>query len=97
MPKKKSLWSSKTGIIASIFLLVGLIGAVFEFISHYLSQFEVAFQLNESISMVGALLNVAVMLYVIIIIIYSIVGIPKSLWIVLTFQCLLFVRELLST
>ena len=87
---KMRLWSTAPGIIALLFYLVAIAGAVLEFIDFYLPVVFATYQADTTqfIWLIMFILNIAVAGFALIAIIISIFGSPKALWIIFAFLSL---------
>ncbi|MHA1200300.1 MAG: hypothetical protein ACTSQF_13320 [Candidatus Heimdallarchaeaceae archaeon] len=87
---KMRLWSSAPGIIALVFFLAAIAGAVLEFVNFYLPEVYATYQADTTqfIWLIGFILNIAVAGFALIAIIISIFGAPKALWIIFAFLSL---------
>ncbi len=90
MPTKARIWSSAAGFSALIFYLIGVAGAVLQFIQVYLPGFQqyMATPQDNLIYLIAFIVNIAVAFFAVLAIFISIFGIPKYLWLVLTFLSL---------
>ena len=84
------LWSTAPGLIALLFYVAAIVGAVLEFIDLYLPVALPAYQSDPSaiINLIGFILNIAVAGFAVIAIIISIFGVPKALWVIFAFLSL---------
>ncbi len=87
---KMKLWSSAPGIIALLFYVAAIVGAVLEFIDFYLPDVLPGYQADSTqiMLLIGFILNIAVASFALIAIILSIFGVPKVLWIIFAFLSL---------
>ena len=76
--------SSATGIIGLFFLIAGVTGTVFQFIWFYLKAFQFGFY-GAPFDLVFFILSIAAMALLGILLIISIFGSPRILWIILVF------------
>jgi len=88
MPVKARIWSSAAGFSALIFFLIGVAGAVLQFISVYLPGLEDYMGGGDIYGLINFIIIIAVAFFALLAIFISIFGIPKFLWLVLTFLSL---------
>jgi hypothetical protein len=80
---KLRAWSSAPGILGIFFLIAGITGAVFQFIWLYLPYFQLTTGDWQGILFFA--LSIAAMAFGALILIISLFGIPKVLWIIFAF------------
>jgi len=88
MPTKLRMWSSAAGFSALIFYLIGVAGAVLQFIDVYLDGFKDYMSGGDLMGLINFIIIIAVAFFAVIAIFISIFGIPKYLWLVLVFLSL---------
>jgi hypothetical protein len=82
---KLKVWSSAAGIIGLLFLVASVVGAVFQFIFFYLPAFQFGGFYTPQLELIFFILSIAAMAMLGILLIVSIFGIPRVLWIILAF------------
>lgn len=96
---KMNVWSSATGIFGALFLIAATTGAVFQFIWMYLKAFQFGLY-GPPYDLVFFILSIAAMAFFGLLLIISIFGSPKVLWIIFAFlglACALVPPILLAT
>ncbi len=89
MTVKLRIWSSAAGFSALIFYLLGVAGAVLQFIYLYLPAFKDEYMTGGDVMyLIYFIMIIAVAFFAILAIFISIFGIPKFLWLTLTFLSL---------
>lgn len=90
MPKVR-IWSSAAGFSAMIFYLIGVAGAVLQFIAVYLPSLQDYMGGGDLMGLIAFIVNIAIAFFAVLAIIISIFGIPKYLWMIFTFLSLVCV------
>ena len=88
MPTKIRAWSSAAGFSAMIFYIIGVAGAVLQFIDVYLPGLQDYMGGGDLMGLINFIIIIAVAFFAVLAILISIFGIPKFLWLALTFLSL---------
>ena len=89
MPTKVRVWSSAAGFSALIFYLIGVAGAALQFIYAYLPGFQDEYMVGgDTMYLIYFIIILAVAFFAVLAIFISIFGIPRYLWLTLTFLSL---------
>jgi len=81
---KLKVWSSASGIIGLFFLVAAVTGTVFQFIWFYLKAFQFGLY-GPPFDLIFFILSIAAMALLGILLIVSIIGIPRVLWLIVAF------------
>ena len=75
--------TSPAGIIGLLFLIAGVVGAVFQFIYFYLPAFQYGFYI-EPYDLIFFIISIATMAFLGLLFLIALFGSPKALWIIFT-------------
>jgi len=90
--------SSPPGVVGLLFLIAGIVGVVLQFVDHYLVSFQSSVY-GEPYDLIFFILSIAAMAFMGILLLVSLAGCPKALWIVFVFlglACILFAPIFIS-
>lgn len=81
---KLNVWSSAAGLIGVFFLVAGIVGAVLQFIKLYLPAFQNGF-FGDPWDLIFFIISIGAMALLGLMLIMSIIGSPRVLWIIVVF------------